>query len=441
MTVSTIKSAGGDYSSLSAWEAAQAATLTAPAEAECYNFALDESTTGVAFSGITSSAVNFLRVYAANGEGHDGRSRDVSGTGFQVTSTNASGTFRVAVNHFRMEGIDLKATSTGAALAFNGPFSAGANDVRVEKSIVHDVRTGTSNLVSASTANLVLTWRNNIAYGSNRSLDCRNAATVELSNSTFWRHADQIGVLGDTELTTKNCYSGKASGSTEDWWTGGAAPAGNNNASSDSTASTDYTAGQTSVAGSAVFTSVTSGSEDFRLLAGTNALVDNGATLAAVTVDIIGTSRPQGASYDIGAFERTAGGVSVNVTAGVLLLAGATISVAAGKSASISAGALVLAGKIATAARGARADITAGVLLLAGMISSATVSGSSVTVTAGLLALVGTLASANAGASALIAAGVLLLAGRISSASDGSASVIVRLLNPMIKSVGRLLSR
>lgn len=301
MTVKTIKSAGGDYSTLSAWEAALAGTLAGVEEAECYNFALAED---FALSGSTTSAANYIRIYTPTAQRHDGRSRAVSGTGFRISGTNASGTIRIANNHVRLEGLEIEGTSGGAAIAAVVGFASGANDIRIEKSVIHDVLTGTSYTITATGANLALTFRNNIVYGFQRSWDTRGAASVLCENSTFWRHAAQLGLVSNATLTCKNTYSGHAGAAAEDFFTGDTAPTGNNNASSDTSQATDYTAGQSSIAGSAVFTSVTSGSEDFTLLSGSNALVANGATLGTVTDDIIGTTRPQGTGYDIGAFER-----------------------------------------------------------------------------------------------------------------------------------------
>jgi len=56
----------------------------------------------------------------------------------------------------------------------------------------------------------------------------------------------------------------------------------------------------------ATFQSVTSGSENLRpVVSSSNKLLDHGAnlTVQGVTVDIIGTSRPQNGVFDIGAFE------------------------------------------------------------------------------------------------------------------------------------------
>jgi len=288
---------------MSTYEAALPATLTEQETLECYDFSCSDS---VGFSGITTSATNYIRIYTPAGQGHNGTSRAVSGSGFRLTGTDGTGVFRNGVNHIRLEGLEIEATSTGKAMALSS-VSAGS-DVRVDKCIIHDGLTGTGYTVTATGTNLALTWRNNIVYGSQRSWDTRGATSVTSENNIFWRHAAQLGLVSTAELTCKNTYSGHTGAAAEDFWTGGAAPSGNNNASSDTSQATDYTSGVSSVAGSSVFTSVTAGSENFTLVAGTNALVDAGETLGSVTDDIIGTARPQGSVYDIGAFERIAAG-------------------------------------------------------------------------------------------------------------------------------------
>lgn len=328
MTISTIKSSGGDYTTLTAWESAQLAVLLAPAEAECYNFDLDDT---LSISGITTSASNYVRIYTPSAERHDGRSRTVSGTGFRLKRTAAGGvTLSIAVNHSQIEGIEIEgASSTTAAVTYQfGTFAAGANVHLLDKCIIHDTLTGTGYTLNISMSNLVATIRNTIIYGYQRSWDTRNSATVTSENNTLWRHAAQLGAVSDTELSCKNTYSGHTGAAAEDFYTGAASPTGNNNISSDASQAVDYTAGVSNIAGSAVFTSITPSSEDFRLLTGTNALVEAGATLGSVTTDIIGTARPQGTSYDVGAFERLVSGTSYSYTgSGGILLSGTSSNV------------------------------------------------------------------------------------------------------------------
>ncbi len=318
MVTKTLKASGGDFSSMVTWEATLAGTLSAPQELDCDNFSLSEN---VAFAGFTTTAANYVRVFTQSANRHDGRSRAVSGTGFRITDSTSAGIIRVAVDHLRLDGLEIEQTGTGGsgqALQATNTLTSGGNDIRIENCVIHDVKTGSGYTATLTATNLALQFRNNIVYGSQRSWDTRGSSSVTAENNTVWRHAAQLGLVSGTELTAKNNYSGHAGAASDDYWSGGS-PSGNNNISSDTSATARFTSSTNSIAGSAVFTSVTPGSEDFRLLSGTNALVDSGATLGSVTTDIIGTSRPQGAAYDVGAFERIVsggGGLIANVLFG-----------------------------------------------------------------------------------------------------------------------------
>jgi len=307
MATKTLKSSGGDYSTIDDWLASLPATLTEQESLEVYDFNLNVGANSVSINK-TTSATKYIRIYAASGQGHDGRPRAVSGAGFRIQSSVAGPAFDIKANHVRIEGFEIyNSSSSGSSQAFscmNFTFASGS-DVRLERMMLSDTVADTSYTANVSRADLNLTLRNCIVFGNRRTIDTRNATSVVIENCTFWRHAAQLGVVADTELTCKNTYSGHTGAASEDFWTGGSAPTGNNNASSDTSQATDYTSGVSSVAGADVFISVTAGSEDFRLKTGTNALVDAGATLGSVTTDAIGTSRPQGASYDIGAIERS----------------------------------------------------------------------------------------------------------------------------------------
>jgi len=128
MAVSTVKSAGGDYSSLSAWEAAKQAVLSAPEEAECYDFA---DTTAVTIDGWTTTAANYIRVYTPAAERHDG----TVGTGYRLRPT--SGAFVIDINeqNVRLEGLELysDATSMTNVVIVN---AAATLDIRISHCIL-----------------------------------------------------------------------------------------------------------------------------------------------------------------------------------------------------------------------------------------------------------------------------------------------------------------
>lgn len=72
--IKTVKSAGGDYSSLSGWVAGEAANITAGGTnenrlAECYSF---QDTTAVTFAGFTTDATHYIKIYTPTTERHPG---------------------------------------------------------------------------------------------------------------------------------------------------------------------------------------------------------------------------------------------------------------------------------------------------------------------------------------------------------------------------------
>lgn len=64
-----------------------------------------------------------------------------------------------------------------------------------------------------------------------------------------------------------------------------------------------------------IFTDYSNGDFSLKNFTGTGALIDAGTTISEVTTDIIGTSRPQGTTYDIGAFEYVSSGGSSTIPA------------------------------------------------------------------------------------------------------------------------------
>src|SRR5688572_23828416 len=162
----TIKSAGGDYTSLSAWETAQQANLVTNdriAQAECYAFALSDRVT---INGWTTDATRYIRIYTPDAERHDGRSRDVSGTGFQITNTAANTVFTI-FHHVRLEGLDIKQTG-----AENGIIPGTGGDIRVTECVLYSTSNSDSlyHINDANISGAVFTLRNLVLYGTIRGM-------------------------------------------------------------------------------------------------------------------------------------------------------------------------------------------------------------------------------------------------------------------------------
>jgi hypothetical protein len=123
-------------------------------------------------------------------------------------------------------------------------------------------------------------------------------ATMNLYSSTLVANGSDGLYDVYNKVTVKNCYSGGNGGSS---YSGGILTT---SSASDTTGSGgSYNNVAYSISSGAYFTNVTSGSEDLHI--GTSsALKDAGTDLGSpYNVDIIGTSRPQGNAWDIGAFE------------------------------------------------------------------------------------------------------------------------------------------
>lgn len=302
----TIKSAAGDYSSLSGWESGQQANITAGGNdtiqvAQCFNFALTDD---VGIAGWTTDATHYLSITVdATAALSGGKSRDVTGTGFQITSGSGGSLGIIRSAHdVHVTGINIKATGTGNALL---SFSASQTSI-VDSCVMQSALTGTGYNITSTTSGVTLTLSNNVVYGgSGRLIDARGATSVAAYFNTVGGSGD-FGWVGDSNTVYKNnftfgfgtaCFFNNSS-------------TGSNNASSDTSVSTASIGSVVSLTVANELTNVSAGSEDFSLKAG-NHLADAGTAAGSIFVDIMGTVRPQNGSYDIGAFETVAAGGSV----------------------------------------------------------------------------------------------------------------------------------
>lgn len=110
----TIKSSGGDYTTLSAWEAANQADLTATDEirqAECYTF-VDNSTTNI--TGWTTDATRYIRVFAASGS----EAAMPYGGGYRIERTAPNDCLYWDEAYVRVERISCQASASAAAASW-----------------------------------------------------------------------------------------------------------------------------------------------------------------------------------------------------------------------------------------------------------------------------------------------------------------------------------
>ena len=319
--VKTIKPAGGgDYTSLEAWNTAEATDLTSSDEiatAECYGGGNLLSSPGSDFriSGFRTDSTRFVKIIAADGEAHQGSwdtgkayalntstagsynrpfwfNDDMTISNIQFKSVHPNASFGVVwpqalFNKFEIDGCYIE-----HAQASGGSYNCWG--LRIQLSIAAKV---TNNIIvcrSAQTTNYGLgytVYSQQYGAGTPPTHEVYNNTLIHLGrNSQFYGIRSSWGNINSQNNyvradTVNSFYFGYGAGSTSPVVTTGAGD-------------TPYT----EVAYATAFTDVSSGSEVFTLPS-TSPLVDAGETISGVTTDAIGTTRPYNSVYDVGAIE------------------------------------------------------------------------------------------------------------------------------------------
>lgn len=314
--IRTVKSSGGDYSSLSAWEAGEQRDLVAADEiavAECYSM---QDTSQVTILGWTTDATRYIDIKTPVAERHDGKWN----TAKYRLEVNASGTGVIVINedNVRLEGLQIRhadISPSGTECAIRVLSTGGTTDLRVSYCILRDGRY-TVRLSSGSNHY----WWNNIIYGGTVG----GLVTTTYSGIILDIYSCTI-IGGDTQgiarsvgvVTAKNCYA-YASGS-------GVAYSGTIGKTTCASDDTTGSAGLQNIAyDTSNFTNVTAGSEDLHIPSGSD-LIDVGTDTSGeaapmdFTDDIDGDAR--GATWDVGADELVDAGVTVSPSPGFCIAA------------------------------------------------------------------------------------------------------------------------
>lgn len=300
MAVRTIAADGsGDYTTLAAWWDSLPATLTEPEIAEIKG---ELVTTAAYLPGKVTSPTNYIELRAAPGHKHTG----APGTGARIIGNN--GTTGAIIDggcrHYRYVDLELVSNGTTGPI-LHGSAVTGATLLVSGCIIRAPSMTGTTTMCAWGSATMTAALENSIFVSGARCMDSRSVQSMTVRNCTWWSLSDQLVVIAGATTDFKNCYAGRVGG-TQQVWSNAATPTGSHNASSDTTATARFPTGSiNSVVGADAFENPTTG--DFRLKTG-SVLIDAGVTISGFTTDIIGTTRPQGAAYDVGAFEYASGG-------------------------------------------------------------------------------------------------------------------------------------
>jgi hypothetical protein len=328
---------GGDYTTLQAWEDACPANLVTADQiwqGQLKNQEMTSASTLLTVSGTTVDATRYLELTTEAGASfRDNASKATNAlrynaaNGAAILMTGTGIGVSVAQNYTRISNIQMSSTSTSTSAQPTLYVNSTGNNCDVNNCIIEGYgRNSALKSVAAikgSGSGQQNRIRNSLVV--QRSTDTTAVIAIlsngaEAYNCTFVATAATLAVGINTSALTavvKNCYIGGVT-AVEDGTTACTRTTSYSNASS-----TGYTVVGFS---SSTFESITDGTHDFRLKAGSG-LIDVATTDSTyAAVGIIGTTRPQGSGYDVGAWEYVAATGTANgaTLTGVSTISGGT---------------------------------------------------------------------------------------------------------------------
>lgn len=320
--VHSIGTSGRDYSTIQAWEDACPANLVTADQiwrGECYNdseFLVAGNVLTV--SGTTTDSTRYKWLTAATGQSFQDsvgaqtnalRYNQSNGVGIR-----SSGAYSAAINgtenYFRLNRLQVSQSGGGN---IGGAIASTSNTIFVDGCIAECSASGYySRTVNAGGSSVVTNTLAVLRAGSGQGFyseysnaiftNCTAVCTSPTSSGTAFASggggssfnlincaAFGFSTVKSSSGTSTNCYTDNASPPTG--WT---------------TVAYDTSTGSG-------FQNITDATRDFRIKS-TSALVNTGTATGAPATDIVGTIRPQGSAYDVGAWEYVASGGGITLT-------------------------------------------------------------------------------------------------------------------------------
>lgn len=336
--VSNTIGTGGTYTTVAAWFAACPADLVAADQiwqGRVLNQELTTAGTMVTMSGKTTSSACYVELTADTGASfldHADKATNplrydaTKGAALRVTGDAAFGVF-VSGMHVRISKLQFhNSSSVNPYCCISGPGASG--HLIIDRVIAESYVSHASTRGVIKVSGLTSTISNSIIVQKATSTSAAIAlvtAGAVANNCTFASLGATLTSGVSTQydaVTFKNCYIGGATAPVD------AGGVSNKVTCYASSAATGFTVAALSTA---TFANVTIGTHDFRLVSGST-LIDAGTTETTyAATDILGTARPQGGAYDVGAHELAV----VDVTAPTLSLPTATSTGATSGSGSV----------------------------------------------------------------------------------------------------------
>jgi DNA-binding beta-propeller fold protein YncE len=293
-----------DYTALETAVNANEGTLTGWADFEILGNWATADTTAVTIHNYVTTGANYINIYTSGNARHNGREASVSGRQNYSLATTTTTAITLSSAYVTIDGLEISCSGQAYQLRYGIYQTIEAFSI-IKNNIIRDISTVTDGRGHGMSMFRSFTAFNNLIYNvAWRGIEdpAGYATATNIFNNTIYNfNAANAGYAGivisaNTAALIKNniVVSGSNGGVC---YTPSGSQVYVTNGGSDTTGDID------NLTAANLFVSVTAGSEDLRLKAGA-AGIDVGTDLgASYNTDIIGTSRPQGSAWDIGAFE------------------------------------------------------------------------------------------------------------------------------------------
>jgi len=300
----TIRASGGDYTSLSAWEAGEQRDLVSADEieiAECYNDWPDGLQDAPSISGWTTDADHYIKVYTPESERHNG----TAGSGFWLKGdTTYVDSLTISDPYVVAEGLEITANLANAYRCIRVNVGSKTGWVKISHCLLHDSTVNKAEGIGVGSVGTIYIW-NNIIYNMDNGSkgvgivanedNCNSAYIYNNTISDCYQYG--ISTYGSVVVAKNNLVQN----------CGTSCFAGSFNSASDYNASDDSSStGGAHDRTNQTFTFVDEANDDFHLAPNDTGAKDYGTDLSsdpnlAFSDDIDGETRS--GTWDIGADE------------------------------------------------------------------------------------------------------------------------------------------
>ena len=316
MATSTIKPSGGDYTTLTAWEAAKQGTLTEIEVAECYSFGSSGLDDNLTIDGSITTSSAYMMVTVAAGERHSGV---WDAAKFHLSPSTTGRPITLLDDYAVAEWLQIAANTAAIAIAVQL-----SNIGNILRYCLIDGQGSTNNQgIYAPTGSEQYIY-SNVIWGSKAGffggIRISHANSCYIYNNTLYDNYYGVRSNGETQVVKNNaCFNNTTN------FTGTADTTNSGYNATNSASGAPGSNNIYSLTAANEFVSLTDGAEDFHLLSTSN-LIGVGADLSGVfTDDIDGDTR---SSWDIGADEYVASGGQSASLSDSLAISGSYVPVA-----------------------------------------------------------------------------------------------------------------